>query len=85
MCSDLVTPVTYASSEPTRRHFCGTCGSSLFYTNEAVFSGMTDIRSATLDDPDALPLQMQVQTAERIGWMKGAHMLPQFERYPEPG
>ena len=72
----------YASSEHARRHFCGTCGSSLFYTNPIVFPGLTDICSATLDNPDALSLGIHVQTAERIGWMKDAHMLPQFERYP---
>jgi len=54
----------------------------LFYTSEAVFPGMTDVQSATLDDPDALPLQVQIQTAERIGWMETAHRLPAFERYP---
>jgi hypothetical protein len=76
------TPSVYASSENARRHFCGACGSSLFYTNAVVFPGLTDICSATLDDPDALALGVHVQTAERIGWMKDAHKLPQFERYP---
>jgi len=72
----------YASSENARRHYCADCGTSLFYTNETVFPNMTDIQSATLDDPDAIPLGIHVQTAERIGWMKTAHELPQFERYP---
>ena len=72
----------YASSEHARRHYCGDCGTSLFYTNEAVFPDMTDIQSATLDTPDAIPLGIHVQTAERIGWMANAHELPQFERYP---
>ena len=60
----------YASSEHGRRHFCGDCGTGLFYTNEAVFPAMTDVQSATLDDPAALPPQIHVQTAERIAWMK---------------
>jgi hypothetical protein len=72
----------YESSEHGRRHFCGQCGTGLFYTSEAVFPGMTDVQSATLDDPDALPLKVQIQTAERIGWMETAHRLPAFERYP---
>lgn len=74
----------YASSEHARRHYCGACGTSLFYTNEIVFPGMTDIQSATLDDPAALPLQIHVQTAERVPWMKDLAALPQFERYPGP-
>ena len=31
----------YASSEHGRRHFCGTCGTGLFYTNEAIFPWRT--------------------------------------------
>ena len=77
-------PLTYASSEHGRRLFCGACGTSLFYTNEVVFPGMIDVQSATLDDPDAIPLQAQIQTAERIGWMTHLGDLPAFERYPGP-
>ncbi len=72
----------YESSGHGRRHFCGRCGTGLFYTNEAIFPGQTDVQSATLDDPDALPLQAQIQTAERIGWMETVDDLPSFHRYP---
>ena len=72
----------YASSEHGRRLFCGACGTGLFYTNDAVFPGQIDVQIATLDDPDAIPPQVQIQVAERIGWMKHAHELPEFERYP---
>lgn len=78
------TPVWYASSEHGRRGFCGTCGTGLFYTNEAIFPGLIDVQSATLDDPDALPLQGQIQTAERIGWMTHLDDLASFDRYPPP-
>lgn len=77
------TPQVYASSDKGRRHFCAGCGTSLFYTNEQVFAGLIDIQSATLDDPSALPLQVEVQTAERVGWMAPVHGVAQFERYPE--
>lgn len=72
----------YASSEHGRRHFCGDCGTGLFYTSEAVFPGQTDVQSATLDDPGALPPQGQIQTAERIAWMTDLDKLPQFARFP---
>lgn len=74
----------HESSEHGRRHFCGRCGTGLFYTNEEVFPGMMDVQSATLDDPDALTLQAQIQTAERIGWMAHLDTLPAFDRYPSP-
>jgi hypothetical protein len=77
-------PQTYASSENALRHFCGRCGTSLFYTNETVFPGMIDVQSATLDDPGALPLGIQVQAAERIGWMEHLDAVPAFDRYPAP-
>lgn len=77
-------PKVRASSELARRHFCPDCGTGLFYTNDTVFPGMIDVQSATLDDPGAIPLQVHVQTAERIDWMTTAHTLPEFERYPTP-
>jgi hypothetical protein len=46
------------------------------------FPNQIDVQIATLDDPDELPPQIQVQTAERIGWMAEVHNLPAFERYP---
>lgn len=72
----------YASSENGRRRFCTQCGTSLFYTNEAIFPNATDIQYATLDDPGALVPQAQIQCAERIKWMEKLADLPQFERFP---
>ena len=73
----------YASSEHGRRHFCAHCGTSLFYTNEQIFPGTTDVQVATLDDPDEVPPTAQIQVADRIGWMERLHEIPQFKRYPE--
>ena len=44
--------------------------------------GLVDVQSGTLDHPDALPPTEQIQVADRIGWMKTAHELPAFERFP---
>ncbi len=75
-------PVTFNSSGASMRSFCGTCGTSLFYRNEEYLPGLIDIHSATLDDPTILPPTVNIQTAERIGWMTEAHTLPSFERFP---
>ena len=72
----------YASSENGRRHFCPNCGTGLFYTSEAVFPGQIDVQIATLDDPDSIVPQAQVQVAERIRWVKHIGEMPEFERYP---
>ncbi len=72
----------YASSEHGRRHFCADCGTGLFYTNDKILPGITDVQSGTLDDPGALPAQVHIQTADRIAWMTDVDKLPQFERFP---
>lgn len=72
----------YASSEHGRRHFCPQCGTSLFYTNDAVFPDAIDVQTCTLDDPDAVAPAAQIQVAERVGWMERLGDLPAFERYP---
>jgi hypothetical protein len=79
------TTKVYASSDHGRRHFCPDCGTSLFYTNAAAMPGITDVQTATLDDPDAYPPSAHVQVADRIGWMAAAHDLPAFERFPPQG
>lgn len=75
---------TFNSSGASMRNFCPTCGTGLFFTNEENLPGIIDVQSATLDDPDALPGQVHIQIAERIGWMAQAHTLPEFARFPGP-
>ena len=75
----------YISSEHGRREFCAECGTGLFYRNAEVLPGIVDIQSATYDNPDAVPAQVQIQVADRIGWMAEAHALPAFDRYPPQG
>ena len=76
-------PVTFNSSGSAMRSFCPKCGSGLYYRNAEFLPGIVDIQSATLDDPDALPPSAHIQVAERLGWMKTAHSLPLFDRFPE--
>ena len=75
-------PAVYASSPEGRRHFCILCGTGLFYRNEPVLPGVVDVQAATLDDPEALPPAIQIQTAERLAWVAHMHTLPGFERFP---
>lgn len=74
--------VRYASSDNATRHFCGTCGTGLFYTNPVIFPGMIDIQTATLDDQSIFPPAIHVQYAEAAPWQAGAQALPKFDRYP---
>ena len=72
----------YPSSEDGERLFCPKCGTSLFYRNQAIFPGQTDIQTATLDDPEQLPAQAQIQLAERISWVARLDDVPGFDRFP---
>ena len=76
------TPKVYASSADGRRHFCGDCGTGLFYVNTAMLPDIIDVQSATYDDPDLIPASVHIQVAERIRWMERAHELPMFDRFP---
>lgn len=73
---------TFNSSGASFRSFCPRCGSGLWFRSEETLPGIVDVQLATLDDPDAFKPQAQIQVAERIGWMKSAHELHEFERFP---
>ena len=75
-------PSIYHSSENGRRHFCGTCGTGLFFTNEVVLPGLLDVQSGTFDDPAGHPPRLHVQAAERLPWLDEVDTLPKFARYP---
>lgn len=75
-------PKLYASSEHGRRHFCGDCGTGLFYTNEQILPGIIDVQACTLQNPEALPVKHQIQTAEQLSWTNNLSDIPAFERYP---
>lgn len=75
-------PKTINSSGTAMRSFCPACGSGLFYRNEAILPGTVDVQTATLDDPNALPPTVHIQTAERLHWVTRMGELPEFERFP---
>ena len=75
-------PVSYTSEAGSTRHFCGQCGTPLFFVNEANLPGIVDIQSVTLDAPDCHAPGVQIQTAERRSWMLELDTMPQFERFP---
>ena len=75
-------PVRYTGPSGSTRSFCGTCGTPLGFVNEQFLPGIIDIPSVTLDDPDTLAPQAQIQVAERRAWMTELADLPEFAGYP---
>ena len=63
------------------RSFCPTCGSWLIARSSNMPGGMT-VCVGTLDEPDALPMQMRVYDKRRRGWDAVDPSLPAFEAMP---
>jgi hypothetical protein len=42
------------------------------------------VQIATLDDPDSIVPQAQIQLAQRIGWIEKLDSMARFDRYPGP-
>ncbi|MEX0738328.1 MAG: GFA family protein [Pseudohongiella sp.] len=76
-------PKTINSSGTAMRSFCPECGTGLFYQNAVNLPGIIDVQASTLDNPDALPPAIHIQTAERQSWYSHVDTLPAFERFPE--
>jgi hypothetical protein len=75
----------HESSPGAVRSFCPTCGTGLFYRNQAIFPGQVDVQTVSLDQPDAAPdPAAQVQMAEQRRWVKRIDAIPAFDRYPGP-
>lgn len=75
-------PVRYTAPSGATRMFCGNCGTPLFFVNEEVLPGIVDIQSVTLDAPESVAVQAQIQTADRRSYMETLDNLPSFTRYP---
>jgi len=73
---------TRNSSGVSMRSFCPDCGTGMWFRNAENLPGIVDVQMATLDEPEAFAPQIQIQVADRIGWMRSAHELPEFERFP---
>lgn len=73
---------SYNGAGASVRHFCGTCGTPLWFVNEEMLPGIVDVQSVTLDAPDETAPTAQIQTAEARAWMAGLADMPQFERWP---
>jgi hypothetical protein len=70
-------PVWFRSSSWAERGFCPRCGTSLCYRRDER-PGDIDILTCTLDDPESLPPEKEIRTAEKLSWTPLNPGLPQF-------
>lgn len=73
----------YRSSEAAFRHFCGACGSPLF------FEGLDDpdhweVLVGSLDDPSWVEMKEHSFTASRMPWFDVRDDLPRFPGWRNP-
>ncbi len=72
---------TYGSSTTGIRHFCGDCGSSLFF--ERVSSALHGILVGSLDDPDLFDPKMHICLSGKQRWVNVADDVPCHLEKPE--
>lgn len=78
------TPVSYRSSEPVTRTFCGTCGTPLTYVHEKRPEDV-DLTTASLDRPADLAPTMHLWTEDALPWVHLDDGLPTFQKGPGAG
>ncbi|MDJ0788054.1 MAG: GFA family protein [Myxococcota bacterium] len=71
------TPVRLQSSSHGTRSFCGQCGTPLTFETSAA-PGAIDVTTCSLDDPEALPPEDEIETSSRLGWIEAGSVLPSF-------
>ena len=72
-------PKPYTSSEKAQRHFCADCGTPIFFQYNDT-PGRFVVSQGTLDQPNALPPMVHIQTADSPEWYSINDGAPQFER-----
>ncbi len=73
-------PRTYGSSSSGFRHFCGVCGSSLFF--ERVSKALHGILVGALDDPSLFQPTMHICMSGKQAWLNLTDGLPEYEEKP---
>jgi len=68
----------FASSDRGRRHFCGDCGTQLFYC-DAEDAKYVSLSATTFDDPTAVAPRAHIWTSSRVTWFDTMDDLPRSE------
>jgi hypothetical protein len=74
-------PHIYQSSPTSNRHFCGHCGSPLFFERHT--RSLTALMVGSLDDPNIFKPQMQVCLESAMTWVDSLDDVPRYSQKPE--
>ena len=72
-------PVTFRSSPPVVRTFCGKCGTPMTYQHDAS-PGTIDVTTATLDVPERFAPLREIWLEHKLPWQPVNEALPHFPR-----
>jgi hypothetical protein len=74
-------PLVYRSSPTASRHFCGQCGSPVFF--ERVSRSSYGIMVGSLDDPNSFKPQMHVCLESAMTWFEMHDGTTRYQKKPE--
>jgi hypothetical protein len=74
-------PDIYPSSLTSNRHFCGECGSPLFFERHT--RSLTAITVGSLDDPNDFKPQMHICMETAMPWLELRDDAPRYAKKPE--
>ncbi|CAB3764534.1 GFA family protein [Paraburkholderia solisilvae] len=69
------------SGKPSRRHFCGECGSPIFTTDPGL-PGVVIVKAGTLDSMEGLHPQAEIYTDRAAQWIAPCEGTKRFPRAP---
>jgi hypothetical protein len=74
-------PLVYRSSPTSNRHFCGRCGSHLFFERHT--RALMGLTVGSLDEPDGFKPQMHLCVESAMAWLDIRDDAPRHAKKPE--
>lgn len=71
-------PARFRSTPKAARSFCAECGTQIAFEHDD-FPQETDITTCSLDDPGAVAPKSHIWTGSKLGWIRLADGLPEFQ------
>ncbi|MET6759503.1 MULTISPECIES: GFA family protein [unclassified Pseudoalteromonas] len=74
---------TAQSGNKRAQGFCGTCGTTLYATNEAKADRVYGLRIGAVDQRDQFTPTAQIWAKSTLSWLSGLHEVPAFDTTPQ--
>ena len=74
---------TAQSGNKRAQGFCGTCGTTLYATNEAKADRVYGLRIGAVDQREQFTPTAQIWSKSTLSWLSGLHEVPAFDTTPQ--